>query len=204
MDNNRLNRRNYRVLQLSSVIVCVVTAMFLLTGMTGRSGFDSQCLPDEKNCVVLSYKDFTPKDGSYHLKYTGAALSYADVDHFIVDIRLDRPAPSTFSRVFKIMEDRWYGWNRLGKLTATFPQGATTPNITYSNQCCGATGTAAGAPNPLTDGTFWIGCTKKGKVKANGEKSGNTYAKIRLEKVNKDDGVGVKGKFTPVHTVTCK
>jgi len=204
MNNKRSYQSNFRVPRSLSFIACASTAILFLTGMTGRDGFFTQCLPNSTDCVVISKLDFTPQDGSYEMKKTGRTLIYANVEHFVVNIGLDRPAPRTFSRVFEIKEDRWNGWTTLGKFTATFSKGSTTPDISYLRKCCGAAFSPTGTPATLTDGTFWMGCTKRGKVKANGKKGNDGDAIIRLEKVNQWDAVAVKGKYSPKHFVQCQ
>src|SRR6266850_3349255 len=185
-----------RILSVGGVILSAIAATLFLTG-GGRSGFDNPCQPGETNCVVLAAKDFSPQDGSWNINWPGPPrreLTFSDLEHFTVNLQLDRNAPQTFSRDFLIREDRWYGWDTLGQFTATFAAGSRTPSISYPSQCCGATGSPSGTPNPLVGSTFWVGCTKRGRVKANGRYGDDGNATIRLEKVNKSDGIGVKGK----------
>lgn len=132
------------------------------------------------NYAEIQTLDFS---GNYNITTPSGPLTYADVEHYTVNIRLDRDAPCNFSRKFEIKEDRVIGDHKLGEFTATFTKGSRTPSISYARQCCDATAYPSGAPSTLTDGTFWIGCTKRGKTKANGKKGDDGHAKIRLEKV---------------------
>lgn len=171
----------------------------------GTGGYGHVCDGDFAQIQTL---DFRPVDGNYDINWPGPprrAITYGDCEHYVVDIQLDRDAPCDFSRTFKITEKRWWGWDTLGQFTASFTEGSGVPTISYSRQCCGASAYPSGAPSSLTDGTFWIGCTKKGKIKANGEKGDDGHALIRLDKVNKDDGIGVSGyNFSPQHDVNCR
>jgi hypothetical protein len=175
------------------------------TSADGSSTDSHICFDDFASIQTL---DFRPVDGNYNLNWPGPprrALNYNDVEHYTIDMQLDRDAPCNFSRTFQIRENRWWGWDTLGEFTANFTEGSRVPSISYSRQCCGASRYPAGAPSILADGTFWIGCTKKGKTKANGEKGDNRNATIRLEKLNKNDGIGVSGyKFSPQHAINCQ
>lgn len=199
--------RSFRCVVKICRIAGALGVAFLLLGPTGRKGFDNPCEANETNCVVLSAKDFSPQDGSWSINWPGpprADLTFAGAERFRVTLQLDRNAPQTFSRDFLIEEDRWFGWETRGRFTATFAAGSRTPTISYPGQCCGAAAIPAGTPANLTDGTIWIGCTKAGRVKANGPHGDDGQARIRLAKVNKSDSIGVQGKFSPAHDVNCR
>lgn len=195
-------------LELKSYWLIIFTGFVIGTSLIGcpigRSGYETPC---DKDCVKLSKIDFVPVSGGYNIEWPGPPrhkLNYnTDVKHFNVLLELDRNAPRSFSREFLIQEDRWYGWDTLGKFTATFNEGSRTPTISYASKCCGATTAPTGTPNPLIGNTFWMGCTKKGNTKANGPKGDDNEADIRLEKVNKSDSIGVRGKFSRLHLVKC-
>ena len=203
MKINNTSQGKYRSLSISGAILGIITVAMLLTGLSRTPPLP--CDSEETTCAIFTKIDFTPNDGSYDIgRKPSGKLQYSDLEHFAVNLQLDRPAPKAFSRNFRIMEVK-SNWPdaKLGYFVASFNEGSTTPTISYKRQCCGASTYPAGTPEILSDGTFWIGCTKKGKVKANGPKSGNGQARIRLEKVNKDDGFGVQGKFSPEHTIKC-
>ena len=186
------------------LILVLVLMVPLIMAPTGRKGFDNPCDPGETNCAVLTTINFTPQDGNYNIgTRPNGKLSYSDLEHYSVVLQLDRPAPTAFSREFLIREDKFWGDATLGKFTASFAAGSTTPTISYVRQCCGATTFPTGTPANLTTGTFWMGCTKKGAVKANGPKGDNGHAKTYLEKVNKSDSIGIKGKFSPKYNINC-
>jgi len=197
--------RSPRFIGVSRVSGLVVLALAVMAP-TGRSGFDNPCEANETNCVVLEVRDFSPRDGSWTLTWAnpGSNLTFATAERFDINLRLDRNAPQTFSRDFLISEARFMGRHTLGRFTATFAAGSRTPTISYPAQCCGATATPSGTPANLTDGTFWMGCTAQGRVKANGPHGDDGHARIRLEKVNKADSIGVKNKFSSEHDVNCR
>jgi hypothetical protein len=185
----------------------VIALAFCVVGITGRSGFDNPCEPGETNCVELQTRDFSPRDGTWDINWPGpprADLTFNNAERFTINLQLDRNAPRTFSRDFLISADRTFGRQTLGRFTATFAMGSRTPTISYPSECCGAERIPAGTPANLTDGTFWMGCTKEGRVKANGPRDDDQHARIRLEKVNKSDSVGVKHKYSPDHDVNCR
>jgi len=201
MTNGRLRWYALRACKIAGILV---PALFLM-GPTGRTGFDNPCEPNETNCVVLSKIDFAPQDGSWNLNWPSPrhSLVFAEAKRFRVILELDRNAPETFSRDFLIKEDRWFGWETRGQFTATFNAGSRTPVISYPSVCCGADTIPSGTPATLSDGTFWMGCTRLGKVKANGPHGDDGNARLRLEKVNKSDDIGVQHKFSPAHEVNC-
>lgn len=199
---DRLNRHWHK----GWTILGALAAILLLAGPIGRSGYDNPCNADATNCVVLTQIAFSPVDGSWNINWDGPPrhnLTFATAERYRVLLQIDRDAPTTFSRDFLIQEDRWYGSSTLGRFTATFNSGSRTPVISYSARCCGATATPSGTPANLSDGTFWMGCTKAGRIKANGPHGDDGHATIRLEKVNKQDSVGVKHKFSSKHDVNC-
>jgi len=158
------------------------------------------------NYAEIEQLDFT---GNYNINTPDDPVTFNDVNRYTVNIRLDRAAPCNFSRTFDIKEVRTGSDLKLGELTATFTAGSTTPSISYSRQCCGTTKYPSGAPANLTDGTFWIGCTKRGKIKANGPKGDDGHASIRLEKqaigTACSTDICVTGfKFSPRHDVNCR
>jgi hypothetical protein len=197
----------HRPLRASVTAAGLMVLIFLQLGITGRRGFDNPCEPDETNCVVLSTIAFSPVDGSWNINWAGPPrddLRFSQAERYRITLELDRNAPRAFSRDFLIRENRWYGWDTLGRFTASFAAGSRTPTISYPSQCCGADAIPAGTPANLTDGTFWMGCTKAGRIKANGPHGDDGHASIRLEKVNKDDGIGVKNKFSQEHDINCR
>ncbi len=207
MKEEKKRERIYGRLPIYGAYLClmVVTIPLALAG-TGRSSLPP-CPRDDLNCAIFAEIDFTPVDGSYRIgKKASGKMKYSDVEHFNVIIKLDRPAPEAFKRDFKIMEVKSY-WPdaELGRLTASFVAGSTTATIVYNRQCCGASSYPTGAPAILNDGTFWKGCTKKGKIKANGETGDDGHAIVRLEKVypSTSGGIGVEGKVSPNHTIRC-
>jgi len=200
MGINQPIQPKYRILFTSSVILGAIAVTLFLMGF-GTYRTEVPC--EATYCLEITTINFSPQDGSWNLNWHGGNLTYANAEHYVVNIQLKDPAPITFSREFLIREDKFWGDATLGVLTATFSTGSQTAAISYLRQCCGATKYPTGAPSTLSDGTIWMGCTKKGYVKANGQKGDDSHAKIYLEKVQKADSVGVKKKYSPKYDVTC-
>ena len=203
MNIHHVFRVESRKLRLPLTVLGLAAATLLLTGVSRTP--PAPCKPDDTSCAVIAVIDFVPTDGSYDIgRKPGGKLRYADVEHYRVQLQLDKPAPRSFSRNFRIMEVKSY-WPdaKLGYFTASFAQGSRTPTVSYKRKCCGARSYPEGAPEVLSDGTFWLACTKKGKIKANGPVSDDGHARIRLQKVNKADGFPVAGKYSSIHAVRC-
>jgi hypothetical protein len=133
----------------------------------GRSGYES---PN----VIISKLDFVPLTrDDYLINWPGPprkAVEYSDCYHFKPVIELQDPAPKTFTRDFDIVADHSPD-EMIGVFTATFEEGSRVPNeIKYLSIVPGSGARApAGTPDVIYD-KFWMGCTKKGKIKANGIK----------------------------------
>lgn len=189
-----------------STLAAPVVVLLVLSGCLGRSGFEYGCEAADQNCVNITFLDYRPQTGTYDIHWPSPRqwLTYSDVKHFVLDLEIDRPAPSAFSITFDIEEDRWSGWDTLGKLTASFPAGATRPTITYAARCCGAERAPTGTPDPLVGTTFWMGCTKAGRIRGNGPHGDDGHASIRLKRSNTEGSVSAGNRSkTVAHTVRC-
>jgi len=175
-----------------------------LTLLMGGCTYDPACTPRATDCAIITKIDLTPQDGTYNINWTGNKNNYSLVEHYAIHLKLDRNAPEKIILPVGIQEKRWNGWRELGYFIATFAKGAQTPTIEYKRQCCGASTYPDGTPEVLTDGTFWIGCTQKAKIKANGPKGDDSNATIRLETNEFSYGVKLSQKVSPKHEVNCK
>jgi len=178
----------------------ILSLMLLIWGCKYRT----TCSTGMTDCAVIAQIDFTPKDDTYNINWTGNKNAYSLVEHYVVHFQLDRNAPENFGIPIDIQEKRWYGWSSIGYISAKFAEGAKTPTFEYKRQCCGASTYPDGTPEVITDGTFWIGCTKKGKIKANGPKGDDSNATMRLHVIEWSYKVRVSETNSPKHEVNCK
>jgi len=171
----------------------------------GRGGYD-------KANVRIAKLDFVPIDrADYKLKWTGNAVRYSDCYHFKPIIELEEPAPKTFTRDFDIVKDRsWpFADEMIGGFSVTFTQGSKVPSenqIIYPASLISSSQAPIATPDPVT-GKFWMGCTRKKKIKANADKDGETgNLYITLSPVMiPADGVTIGGVgSSPKHNVRCQ
>jgi hypothetical protein len=141
--------------------------------------------PTGTQAVKVKTLDFVPASGSsYDLNWPGPPrrnLQYADVKHYTPSIVLDSPTPRRLTLGFWVKESRslWFD-DMLGSFTAIFNRCSTVPDdIVCVNVGVGGQ-TPAGAP-AQTRGTFWLGATKKGKVRGNEGRGDDRDAEVYLE-----------------------
>lgn len=169
----------------------------------GRGGYD-------KPNVIISKLDFVPIERvDYKLKWTGNAITYTNCYHFKPIIELEEPAPKTFTRDFDIVKDRWWiiADEMIGGFSVTFNEGSKVPSeIKYDSSLISSSAVPPGTPDPVY-GKFWMGCTKKKKIKANADKDGEdgdvyiTLSPIMIPA----DGVTIGGLgSSPKHHVSCE
>ena len=170
----------------------------------GRAGYD-------KPNVKIAKLDFKPIERSdYKLKWIPETpIKYENCYHFEPVIELEEPAPKTFTREFDIVKDR--GWpiadEMIGGFSVTFNEGSKVPGeIKYLSTLNSSSKVPPGTPDEVF-GKFWMGCTKKQKIKANADKDGKdgnlyiTLAPIMIPA----DGVTIGGVGrSPKHKVSCE
>lgn len=169
----------------------------------GRGGYD-------KPNVKIAKLDFIPIDrDDYKLKWTGSAITYLNCYHFEPVIELEEPAPKTFTRDFDIVKDRWWiiADEMIGGFSVTFYEGSRVPDeIKYNDALISSSQVPPGTPATVY-GKFWMGCTKKKKIKANADKDGedgNLYITLSPVMIPAD-GVTIGGiGSSPKHHVSCE
>lgn len=159
--------------------------------------------------------DYSPIDGSeYALNWPGPPrreLRWEDVKIYRPSVRLDNPAPAEIAFSFWVKEDRsWWFDKTLGLVRVTFRQGEMLPS---DADIIGPSASGSGkapfdAPSHATGG-FYLGCTKKGKVKGSEDKNGRE-ATVYMERfsVASTGGVPVdwysESDQSPRHKIRCK
>lgn len=159
------------------------------------------------NIVVRPF-DFAPSDGTYNLNCSGRALQWSDVEFYTPQISLQDPAPADVQLFFWVKKDRtMWADPTLGFFHATIRQGQRQP---AANDIVGPThnGGAApqGAPNE-TRGNFYLGCTRKCKVKGSEGKDdnrSNTYLEIFNLAVTGGFDWEAMDKQSPRHSISCR
>ena len=157
-------------------------SLFILISLAIMSSCFHQTKPDS-NDVNFTTIDFSPSSGGWNINKQSGNLTFSDVKRYRLNIRLDRPAPSTFSWAFGVYEDRFF-WSdpHLGTFLVTFNAGSSTASNILYRANAGANRTPTGAVD-LNGNEMWLGCTgKKGKVRGNSGKGDNGHADVYLER----------------------
>ena len=176
-----------------SIVVVLIATPLMLGGGGGP-----------KNRMSL---DFEPQSGSsYTIEWKEVQLHYDDVKHFVPSISLDHALETAQSITFEIMVDRsWRRDPKIGWFLAEFDAGAKTPKqIKTPNNIPGVTNPIQSPP--VTEGSFWLGCTKKGRVKGNESKDNDSHAVVYFQV---SSGLYVDGRRltdtrSVSHVVECK
>ena len=171
--------------------------------------------------------NFSPLHGmTYDLDWPGPPrrpIRWQDTKLYYVEVELDRPAPVDMPFSFYVREDV-SGWfdTELGFVSITIRKGRVTPMSQDIVGVAAGGGAIApiGTPNPVRGG-FYLGCTKKGKVKGNYGKNGrnaNVFIeeaakpdprRVRVEwadriRTNSTTGSGPGARQSPRHLVRCR
>lgn len=137
-------------------VIVAMVSLFFLGGIYGcRHTRPTQSL------VKVNFIDFAPQDGDYDLNWPGPPRrpwTNADKEYYKATIELDVPAPETFNLHFYVKESKFGSDPKLGYFTATFNRDAKR-----------------------SQPTFWLVCTKAGKVKGNVGKGDDRHANVYLE-----------------------
>lgn len=129
--------------------------------------------------------DFIALDGDYGMNWCEPRedLNWANVDFYKPLITLESPAPCDITLYFWIKEDIsfWFD-NELGWFYVTIRRGSQNPidSDIYCPSDCNCLRVPTNSPSGSI-GSFWLGCTKKGKVRGNEGKTGrgaNVYIEI--------------------------
>jgi len=154
---------------------------------------------------------FNPESGDYNINGTGQNLAYTNVKFYLLSVGLDKPAPGSFTITYDIKGDEFWSDPLLGQVQVRFNTGNTTPtSIRYINTLNG-TRVPTGAP-PVTEGKFWLGCTKKKILRGNAGKGQDGNAPVYLERSHTEFhggtsnftiGGGQGGRISSPHEITC-
>ena len=173
--------------------------------------------PDESSIVEIIKLDFEPINSSnYNLTCTNDHMIYSQgAKLFRPIIRLNRPAPVGFEFNVTIQEDGVFSDPTIGFFTVRFETGDTVPSSINTPNDKETVELAlgmninrmpVGAPVQETRG-FWLGCTKKCKIRGNGPAGDPGRQNVYLDRDNifRPDGpmeLGGKDK-SPNHQVEC-
>ena len=138
--------------------------------------------------VKLLAFDFIPiGTDDYNLNWPGPPrrkLTWADVKFYRPEVEIDVPAPSDITFFFWIKADRgWWPDPTLGFFSVKILKDRKTPRI-EDISCPSASGSGKppqNAPPEGSIGSFWLGCTKKGKVRGNEGKDNDRHARVYME-----------------------
>jgi len=137
--------------------------------------------------IRIKKLDFVPKSGSsYDLNWPGPPrrkLRYSDVKHYIPIIELEKPAPIGFTIGVFVKEERLLRPNyELSFFKASFDIGKRVPSeIKMLNDYPGPPPVPSGSPM-YTLGSFWLGASKKGKIRGNTGKGNDRHARVYIER----------------------
>jgi hypothetical protein len=126
-----------------------------------------------------------PAEESYRIAIPDGKLEYADVAHFTPEILIDRNGRQGDIRfTIEVKERKRSRDDTIGVMELTIPDGRSqhiglTRTLAYPSAVRGAT-PPVNAPFE-TLGTFWIGCTRKARVRGNAPKTDNARADVYLE-----------------------
>jgi hypothetical protein len=130
------------------------------------------CVQSSSYAQEFTKLDFAPREDGWDIEWLGPGMmrqmSYGDVKSYTVSIELEQPVyPTTpYKLSFYLMS----GNHVLGGLSAEFDANSRTPSATtYVRRFEGEA--VPGTPDTPYDQGFWLGCTKRGRVKGNGVKS---------------------------------
>lgn len=163
--------------------------------------------------IVFNAFDFLPQPGGhdhYDIKWPGAPtqpLHWNNVTFYVPSVSLTAPAPTDVTLCFWIKDDVSMWWDTtLGTFCVTIHKGATRPTAPADIKAPTGDAPPAGAPN-FHSGAFWLGCTKKGKIKGSESKNGQD-ADVYIESFEVlSTGVPLTWKTTasqsPRHRVQC-
>ncbi|UCF06579.1 MAG: hypothetical protein JSV33_06005 [bacterium] len=142
--------------------------------------------------IRITKLDFVPKRGrSYNINWPGPPrrlLRYADVKHFKPLIELKTKAPIGFLLMINVKEYR-EAWGvdelvsdiELTYFTARFEVGKRIPTeIKMVNHIKGPPRDPGGSPR-YTFGSFWLGASKRGRIRGNIGTGDDRHARVYLE-----------------------
>ena len=178
-----------------------LAALTLCAGMTlGNGAGGGQATAT----VTLTSYDFRPQSGSYNAEWPGPPrhrLRYDEVKHYVPTFSVRTPPSRQITVNFWIREERTLWDATLGMLTAEFnPSGTVT--IRYPSRS-GAGQAPENAPAQTT-GTFWLGCTERGRVRGNEGHGDDAHARVYLEMFTVATGGTPYGpRHSASHDVRC-
>lgn len=137
--------------------------------------------PNRYRVTNVYYQPFTGSNVDIDWVNPGNNLNYSNVKIYTPIVQLENPAPRNLSFNINVWESRSvFSDYLLGSFSAYINQGSqsvtsvNTPNFNTS-----ANVVPVGAPAYETRG-FWLGCTKKGKVRGNEGRGDNSQADVYL------------------------
>jgi hypothetical protein len=148
--------------------------------------------------------NFGPQTGGFNAEWPGPPrhlLRYDEVKHYVPSFSVQGAPAARITVNFWIMEERTLWDATLGMVRVEFePSGAVT--IRYPSRS-GNGQAPQGAP-ATTTGTFWLGCTEKGRVRGNEAHSDDGHARVYLKMFEHATGGNVFGPtHSPSHDVRC-
>jgi len=163
---------------------------------------------NEFTSVRLNGFDFNPQSGNYDANWPGPPrrdLTYADVKHYVPFFNIAHFASRHNVRVnFWIKERQTFSDTTLGFFSVDFrPANEGGMAIVTYLSAVGDARTPTGAPQETT-GTFWLGCTRAGKVRGNEGRGDDGYAEVYLERFNIAQGNFSAPARSPTHVVRCR
>lgn len=143
--------------------------------------------------------------GSYHIQAQNGPIKYSDVKHYIPTLRLSPAAPSRLVMTFELKEDRRARRDPVfGTFTLVFEKGMTSPSEIRTPNNLPDVRNPPGAPD-VTMGSFWIGCTKAGKIKSNSAKDNDGRGRLYVQhSFGYVEGYRLMGTRSDNHTVECR
>ena len=182
-----------------SIIGCLC---FNLSGCASISS-----LFDDTDTRVEDNINFVPETGnSYNIEWSGPPrepLNYDQVKFYIPQIELVIPATRNYLQRYKIKVDRWFGDKQIGEFEALYDAGQTEPRIIRYASFLQLSEPPSNAPVE-TKGKFWLGCTKRGKVKGNiGKHSNSVVIYLEEDDIRLSSDLVLRGRKSPKRTIKC-
>lgn len=163
---------------------------------------------DETVLVPEELIDFRPATGSsYNIEWPGPPrkpLSYPDVKFYVSSLTLGKPAEAGYASRIKIMAHRQWWWDKaLGEFEALYAAGNTEPTVVRYASALSGSVAPVNAPAE-TQGKFWLGCTRLGRVKGNiAHHQAETVVYLKEENRALPGNVTILGRVSPKHSVRC-